>query len=266
MNDSASKLTLYPGGEAQYSFRMYASYDHPICCTTTDPRVIEYVFSKVATADPFDPTWHLRIRLGPVHSTDVIVEIANEIKDEIFSRLSFTLNIKVDQIRMTGHSLTPMPGGGGIANCVLPMPTLAMQGKGGCRQLASDDIQVLQDCLAKAVPPPNSELFSLYRSALGTADPVAKFLILYLILYEVSGNVDQRAVDDLIKQHVPSTASAPWLRKDSKGKEKSTDETIYTRLRNEIAHRIGVSREKNRQEIISNLDPFQTIVHQALRS
>lgn len=137
-----------------------------------------------------------------------------------------------------------MPRGGGIANCVLPMPTLAMQGKGGCRQLASNDIQVLQDCFAKAMPPPNSELFSLYRSALGTANPVAKFLIIYLILYEVSGNVDQRAVDDLIKQHAPSTASAPWLWKDSKGKDKSIDEKICTRLRHEIAHRIGMGREK----------------------
>lgn len=266
MNDPDNLLTLYPGGEAQYSFRMYAAYDHPICCTTADPRVIECVFSKVDTADPFDPAWHLRIRLGPLHSTEEIDEIGNAMKDDIFDKLSLAFNIRVDQIRMTGHPLTPIPGGGGIADCISPMPTLTMEGRGGGRQLLADDIQVLQDILVKSVPLQNTVLVALYCSALGTDDPVAKFLILYLILYEVSGNDDQQKVDDLIKCCAPLTVmnQRSWV--DKKGVTKSIDETIYTRLRNEITHRIAVRREENREAIISNLDAFQTIVHQVLRS
>ena len=197
MNDSDNLLTLYPGGEARYSFKMYAACDHPICCTSADPRVIECVFSKADTADPFDPTWHLRIRLGPLHSVAEINEIGNAIKDGIFDQLSLAFNIRVAQITRSGHSLTPIPGSGGIANCILPMPTLTMQGRGGCRQLHSDDIQVLQDSMAKSAPQSKSELTALYRSALATDDPVAKFLILYLILYEESGNDRQKKLTTL---------------------------------------------------------------------
>lgn len=266
MNDPDSLMTLYPGGEAQYSFRMYADYHHPICCTTTDPRVIECIFSKADTADPFDPAWRLRIRLGPLHSTEEIDEIGNAIKDDIFDMLSLAFNIRVDQIRMTGHPLTPIPGGGAIADFILPMPTLSMQGRGGGRQLSAGDIQVLQDILVKAAPPPNTALVALYRSALATDDPVAKFLILYLILYEASGNDGQKNVDNLIQKYAPLTVTNQRSWVDKTGLSKSTDETIYTRLRNEITHRIAAKPEEIRAAIISNLDQFQTIVHQVLRS
>lgn len=266
MNDSGNLLTLYPGGEARYSFKMYATCDQPICCTIADPRVIECVFSKADTADPFDPTWHLRIRLGPLHAVEEIDEIGNAIEDGIFDQLSLAFNIRVDQIRMTGHSLTPIPGGGGIVNCTLPMPTLTMQGRGGCRQLSSDDVQVFQDNLATLVPLQNTVLVGLYRSAHGTEDPVAKFLILYLILYEVSGNDGQKQVDDIIRKYAPSTATDPRPGAAKDGTRKSITETTYTRLRNEIAHRSAVTPEENRAEVISNLDSFQTIVQQVLRS
>ena len=267
MNDPDHHLTRYPGGEAHYSFRMYAAYDRLICCAIAHPRVIECVFSKVDTADPFDPAWHLKIRLGPLRSTKEIDEIGKAISDEIFDQLSLAFNIRVDQIRMTGHPLTPIPGGGGIADFISPMPTLTMEGRGGCRQLLADDIQELQDILAKSVLLPNTTvLVALYRSALGTDDPVAKFLILYLILYEVSGNDSQKKVDALIRKYAPSTATdqRPWV--DKNGLQQLAKETIYTRLRNEITHRIAVTPEGYREAIISNLDTFQTIVHQALRT
>jgi len=266
MNGPDNLLTLYPGGEAQYSFKMYAACDQPICCSLADPRVIECVFSKANPADPFDPAWHLRIRLGPLNSAKEIEEIGNAIKDDIFDKLSLAFNIRVDQIRMTGHSLMPIPNGGGIALGILPMPTLNMVARAGGRPLLADDIGNLQDSLSKSFPLPNSALVALYRSALSTDDPVAKFLILYLILYEVAGNDSQKAVDNLILKYAPLTPTDQTPRLDKTGQRKPTFETIYTRLRNEITHRIAAKPEENREVIISNLDAFQTIVHQVLRS
>lgn len=217
MNDLDSLLTLHPGGEAQYSFRMFAVYEQPICCTTTDPRVVECVFSKVDTADPFDPAWQLRIQLGPVHSIEEVDEIGNASKDEIFDQLSLAFKIKIDQIRMIGHSLVPMPGGGGSAYLIFPMMAGTAEGRVGGRQLLADDVQVLQAILAKSRPLPNPTLVALYRSALGADDPVVKFLMLYLILYELSGNGKQTRVDDLIRKYAPSTVMNQSLRTDING-------------------------------------------------
>lgn len=265
MNKLNNILTMYPGGEAQYSFRMFAVYEQPICCTIADPRVVKCIFSKVDTADPFDPVWQLRIRLGPVHSIEEVDEIGNAIKDGIFDQLSFAFKIKIDQIRMTGHSLMPMPGGGGSAYLILPMMIAAAEGRGGGRQLSADDVQALQANLAKPHPLPNP-LVALYRSALGADDPVVKFLMLYLILYELSGNRTQSRVENLIQKYAPSTVMNRSLRTDKSERERGIKETIYTRLRNEITHRIAANPEETRREILSNLDAFQTIIHQALTS
>lgn len=263
MNDLKGDSTLYPGGEARFSFRMFAAYDHPICCTTADPRVIEYVISKVDTADRFDPVWHLTIRIGPVHSTEEIDEIGNAMKDDIFDRLSLALNIRIDQIRMIGHPLTPRRGGGAVCDSILPMPLVSISGRAGGRQLLANDIQTLRD-IAKAVPLPNEALVSLYRSALTTDDPVAKFLILYLIVYEVSGNDRQRRTDALILKYAPETVTTPSQKPPKNGASQPETETIYTRLRNEICHRSKAKLEETRGDIVSNLDAFQKIVHQVL--
>ncbi len=263
MNKPNNALTVHPGGEAQYSFRMFAAYEQPICCTTGNSRVVKCIFSKVDAADPFDPVWQLRIQLGPVRSIDEVDEIGNAMKDEIFDRLSLAFKIKIDQIRMTGHSLIPMPGGGGYVSCISPMPTVTAKGRGGGRQLLADDVQALQAILAKPHPLPNP-LVALYRSALGVDDPVVKFLMLYLILYELSGT--QKKVDHLIQKYAPSTVVNRSLRTDKSAGGKISNETIYTRLRNEITHRITANPEETRRGILSNLDAFQTIIHQALTS
>lgn len=261
MSDSNTPLALYPGGEAQYTFRMFVTYDQQIYCTTGDPRVVECVFNKVDIADRFDPMWQLRIRLGPVRSTEDIDEIGNMLKDDIFDRLSITLNMKIDRIRMTGHPL-PMPGGAS-ANLILPMMTISARGRTGCRELLADDALALQEVFTKSTPLLNHALVALYRSALATDDPVAKFLILYLILYEIS--VNQNNIDKLILTYAPLTIKTPSPKPSKDGKPQ-LEETIYTRLRNEMAHRIKAKPEEIRAEIILNLDAFQRIVYLALRS
>jgi hypothetical protein len=265
MNNPNSLSTPYSGGEAQYSFRMFATYDQPICCTLADPRVVDCVISKVDPSDRFDPAWLLTIRLGPVSSVEEIAAIGNAMQDDIFDRLPLALDLRIDHIRMVGHSLTPMPGGGAIAHLMSPMPSVTASGRTGGRELLADDVQALQNSLTKAAPPSKGALVALYRSALATDDPVAKFLILYLIVYEKSGNDRQEATDKLISDNTPDPGwkTRSWV--DKKGVKKSTMEAIYTRLRNEITHRTEVETEKNRAEIIAHLDAFQKIVRQILQ-
>lgn len=266
MNEPDNVSTLYPGGEAQYSFRMFAVYDQPIVCTTTDPRIVECTFSKVDTADPLDANWHLTIRLGPVHSIDEVKEICDATASQIFDRVSLAFQIKIDQIRMIAHSLMALPGGGCTVDFIIPMMTLDMEGRVGGRKLLAGDVQVLQAALTNSEPFPSPTLVALYRSALCADDPIAKFLMLYLILYELSGNEEQKKVDCVVLKYFRQTVQAKSSRIGKNGVKKTKKETIYTRLRNQVTHRIEAAPEQNRREIVSNLDTFESIVRHVLTS
>lgn len=78
-------------------------------------------------------------------------------------------------------------------------------------------------------------MWALFRTALLASSPVERFLLLYHILLamrpDANGEDSQREVDDFIRQEEPSVAVTPHPRFGARM------ETIYSRLRNEIAHR-----------------------------
>jgi len=253
-------MTGYPGGEVQYSFRMFAVFDQPILCPTTHPRVTQCVIQKL-TADPHDPEWRMDIRFGPVESIEEVDELGKELSDDFFSRLAISLRVRIDNVRMTGHSLTPLPNGGGIAHIILPMPTVAASGRVGGATLQPDQLQLLHRVFSMQPSPEIDSWIALYRSAMSAVDPVVKFLIFYLLLLEIAAQggqmQSQPAVDRLIMSLAPSTARTPG----PKGPE-----TTFTRLRNEVGHRGSVRPESTRAEIANHLDEFHEIVHSALKA
>lgn len=255
---------LHPGGKAKYSFRMFAAYEQPIVCTVIDPRVVDCTFTKENTEDRFDAAWCLTIRLGSVQSIEEVKDICDTTSSKIFDRMSLALHIKIDQIKMIAHSLMPLPDGGFTADLIFPMMTLDAECRAGGRKLLADDVHVLRADLTNPHPSPNPTLVALYRSALCADDPVVKFLMLYLILYELSGNDKQGKVDCLILKHSPQTEMRASGKTGKNGA--NNKETIYTRLRNEVTHRTEAKPEDNRREIVSNLDTFESIVRDSLIS
>ncbi len=255
-NYQGDDMVLKSGGEVRYAFRMLASFDQPLRCTTTHPNVLECVFSKSSPADEYDPAWSLVIRFGPVHSLDEIEAMADEIKEDLLDRLSFALNTKADRIRLTGSS----------AHTYLPMPTLEASGRTGGRPLNTDDVREVQASLAKSYASEKSgTAIELYRSALGTDDPVGKFLILYLILYVMTAHETQPEVDNLIRSVERSTVEMPIPPRPNV-RRTGKSETIYTQLRNAITHRAAVKREAVKRGVLDNLDPFQMIVLKVIRA
>jgi hypothetical protein len=99
----------------------------------------------------------------------------------------------------------------------------------------------------------------IYRDILQSTDPIARFMLLYMLLMTVIGKDNQASVDNWIRKHQPGVV-------ETKHPLKSYMETIYTRLRNEVAH--GSERkvpiEKTRSEINQNIEVFQNLVKRAL--
>jgi hypothetical protein len=78
---------------------------------------------------------------------------------------------------------------------------------------------------------PGEPYLATFRAALGCSDPIGQFLCLYGILMTIACD-DQRVIDTIIERYEPGQIRTPRPDKPN------VQETSYTRLRNEVAHRM----------------------------
>lgn len=127
--------------------------------------------------------------------------------------------------------------------------SLAMSCRGVMvNSLAAESISKLVATVSQASFAGEPHLATL-RAALGCDDPIGKFLCLYGILMTIAGD-DQAKIDAIIERHGPTPKEPRTPRPD----KPLIKETVYTRLRNEVAHRlstraIGAIRSEMEQRI-----------------
>lgn len=271
MNAQANHHSPYPSAHIEYSFKMHVSHDTPLPLQVTHPRVKEATLRKKKPEEQLDSEWLMTIHFGPVCSMDQVKEIGNMIKDDILDILSFTLKTKIEEVTMVGSGLAPRSGERGIVHALFPFSwKIDAHGQAGTSKLSDDNIREIRDALSQIPNGRPRYLIRLFRYSINADDPVVQFLFLYLILYQLYENQDQ--VDKSIMNIAPNTLSstkpkeAHQAKSLSKGKPAKNKETIFTRLRNEIAHGREVDLEVTRREIITHLDEFRAIVHTALKS
>jgi hypothetical protein len=126
---------------------------------------------------------------------------------------------------------------------------------------SEEQLNTIKDSLEKARWERNINL-QLYRSCIAQKDSVSRFMFLYNLLSVIADD-DQKIADEIITKYEPEVEKKESPRKKRNGE--AIQETIYTRLRNEIAHkRAGSFPEKTRNEINSYVNKFQRIVKQAV--
>jgi hypothetical protein len=102
-------------------------------------------------------------------------------------------------------------------------------------------------------------LYSEYAFALRQANRLSTFMLLYNILLQVAGD-SQKDVDNILKTVKPDIKIVNTSRVIN-GKNKTIEETIYTKLRNEVAHkRANVSKECTTNEIKLHINEFKNII------
>lgn len=103
------------------------------------------------------------------------------------------------------------------------------------------------------------ELLIRYNYCLLILEPIGKFVSLYALLLSFA-NDKQNAIDGLIKSVYPEVTMSTSPHTGKPG-------TIFTRLRNELAHRrSNTSIMKTHDEIKSNLDKFVDVVKTNLKN
>ena len=121
----------------------------------------------------------------------------------------------------------------------------------------------LKDLLERGHP--HSYSYDFFYFAVGLEEPISKFMCLYNIMLSLC-NDSQEKVDDFICKIQPGMERPPSPVKPKK------KETVYTHLRNEVAHsRPGTTIQATREEIEKNLDGFirltrEIIVRRALEA
>lgn len=247
----------FPGGHIEYSFEMFIDHIEPINFNIDDSRINEIVIKKSAPNDPFDYKWQLVIICFEVSSIQEVDCIGEENKENIFSLISYMLNTGINDIRQTGHGVIPREGDG--AQCHMIMPAMTCHGvmKSGGRKLNRTEIQELGKILAQSKRLKNHPLVNIFSYAMRVEEPVVQFMLLYLILYEIFK--DQKSIDRYIMKLSPDTLQVP-------SPHNNKPETIYTKLRNEITHRVDSSPEDTRSGIISNAHRLKCIARTAIMS
>ncbi|WP_016949454.1 hypothetical protein [Anabaena sp. PCC 7108] len=109
--------------------------------------------------------------------------------------------------------------------------------------------------------------YNLFYSALNFKDPLSKFMALYSVLLMLC-NDDQIEVDNFVLSFEPNVSRNPRYKpKPKKNPKNSTipDETLYTRLRNEVGHvRPGTKIEQTHKEMENNLNRLILIVKELI--
>ena len=106
--------------------------------------------------------------------------------------------------------------------------------------------------------PAGESRFGLFRAARQSAGPVEEFMHLYNLLLMIC-NDDQRKVDAFVRKTEPG---APQTRSPRNPK---VMETVYTRLRNELAHpRKGVDLHDTKAEMANRLGGLVSLTKQAI--
>jgi hypothetical protein len=229
----------------------------PTEITNLDPSVEKIVLEVENDERLNDELLKITFHLIDVFTSEDAQSIAEPILPSIVNRLAFYRDIPVGEPYNTGSWLPKGASGSSY--------TVTGSLRIGCSSsivvgLREDAHQELVKQLEQ--PYTHDDRYSLYRAAISQSDVVARFMFLYSILegLQPEDKRAQKCVDKFIRGEIPSVPESPHPKKTN------VNETIYSRLRNEVAHRRpGTTPERTRREIQNNIVTFQGLVRLAIK-
>lgn len=196
------------------------------------------------------------VRLSSAPTREEGIVIATTLNTATLDRISFFYDIAVEGGQITG----------GQFSLVNPSPDQGLGVEGGDYLHLGESINLirgisaahLKDVLEK-VSPPGEQRFGLFRSARQSMSHVEEFVHLYNLLLMLCGD-DQGKVDAFIRGAEPTVPQTQHPLKAH-----GVMETIYSRLRNELAHpRTGGNLDSIKGEMATRLAGLRALTKQAI--
>lgn len=210
---------------------------------------------KVEIEGPNGDEIHTTVHLASVASHDEGKALATKVNTAALNRISFYHNMAIENARSAGDQfslLNPQPG----AHMFACLPPLTIHAEMSAT-LAIPAVQLKTEL--EQTSPPGENNYGLFRSARQSMSPVEEFIHLYNILLMIY-NDKQTEVDSFITSEDPTVPQTQHPERKAGPKE-----TVYTRLRNEFAHkRAGVNLENTKSEMANRLGRLIGFTKQAI--
>lgn len=174
--------------------------------------------------------------------------LIQEYVQRLINRLAYQFEIRIGEPRCNGYSL-PKENNGGKYEVVSDLIIMHDKIEASIHP-GSERIVELKTILSKQLDTKIDRHLSLFRFAISQRDPVSKFLFLYSLLLLLYGDKQKTVDDEILKidKTIPTEISNHTNRK----------ETLFTRLRNEIAHiREDINQKNTAKEIKINVSKLQ---------
>lgn len=206
---------------------------------TTDEGVIEATF-----------------KTNKIYNVTEARKLTDQLVEKMTHRLSFLLNVTAKKPTFSGSKLPSEPNennnGRSKFHCTSSLSLGAILH--AVIKPGSKKREEIVDFLRK--PTMTTDLLiSEFAFSISQRDHISKFMLLYNLILQITGD-SQKLVDDTIKKIDPTVSIIKSKRKTLTG-SKEVEETIFTKLRNEIAHkRDGVTKQETIKEIKGVLPKF----------
>jgi hypothetical protein len=212
--------------------------------------------AKVEIAGPNGGDIRSTVHMDSVATRDDGLALATRVIAKAADRIAFLYNVSIENARSTGDQFLPVNPQPGVAHTVAANVNLLL---GGTATVVVGVNAANLKTELERVSPPGEHSFAFFRSARLSMSDVEAFMHLYnilLMLYNDSqAQVDKFIVDE--DKTVPQTQHPK--------KAAGTMETIYTRLRNEFAHRRpGVDINVTKEEMTNHLGGLVTLTKRAI--
>jgi hypothetical protein len=195
-----------------------------------------------------------RVHFAATASEEEAVALATKVNTNALDRIAFDHVIVIEQARVADIQLAD----------VNPAPGILQARAGSCVIVGADArlVHGVRPDRIKALleqPTPRGEAYyGLFRSARMATSPVEEFLVLYQVLLMLVGD-RQEDVDRFLVAEEPSVPQTPSPHRPG------ISETMYTRLRNELAHnRPGVNLDTTRAEMRVRVGGLRAVVKRAV--
>lgn len=221
---------------------------------------------RVEIEAPKDTEILSRVHVSAVATAEDGIAIAREVHLAALDRISYNHDIAIENGNVTESGFSPIdPPPPGDSRITPGTGYYSIDGK-DVRFVHGLTTDSLKSELEQVMPPGESKI-GLFRSALQSTSPVEQFMHPYhiLLMYFDDKKKPQKRLDNFILKVNPQVEMKPYCRPAKKGKQKIISETVYTRLRNEFAHkREGVDIEQTKIEMANHLRKLREMAKQAI--
>ena len=195
-----------------------------------------------------------RVYLVSVETEKEGEALAAEVNDWTLNRIAFAFDIVVEKATNTDCQFVPVKSQQGKLAIVSTERCLSIEAVQAVIGIPVGDLKKQLENESQ----PGEGYYSFFRFARQSESPVEEFMYLYHIL-SMLFNDSQPEVDAFILQKDPKVLKTP------SPKFKNREETVYTRLRNELAHqRQGVNLDDTKAEMKNQLGGLIKLTKRAI--